>query len=89
MWGSDYPHDEGTPPYTRETLRAVFNNVPEVELRDVLAGNAASSSTSISTRSRRSRRSTAPRSRRLAQPLTDLPEKPNAALLKAVKRPAA
>lgn len=41
MWGSDYPHDEGTWPYTREHLRARFSSVPEAELRDLLAGNAA------------------------------------------------
>jgi predicted TIM-barrel fold metal-dependent hydrolase len=41
MWGSDYPHDEGTWPYTREHLRSRFHDVPEAELRDILAGNAA------------------------------------------------
>jgi predicted TIM-barrel fold metal-dependent hydrolase len=41
MWGSDYPHDEGTWPYTREHLRSRFHDVPEAELRDLLAGNAA------------------------------------------------
>ncbi len=41
MWGSDYPHDEGTGPYSREALRQVFNQVGEAELRDILAGNAA------------------------------------------------
>jgi len=41
MWGSDYPHDEGTPPYSKENLRAVFHAVGADELRDVLAGNAA------------------------------------------------
>ena len=41
MWGSDYPHDEGTCPYTREHLRARFHDVPERELREILAGNAA------------------------------------------------
>jgi predicted TIM-barrel fold metal-dependent hydrolase len=41
MWGSDYPHDEGTYPYTREHLRSRFSDVPEAELRDILAGNAA------------------------------------------------
>ena len=29
MWGNDYPHDEGTYPFTRETLRQVFHDVPE------------------------------------------------------------
>ena len=41
MWGSDYPHDEGTYPYTRENLRARFSDAPEAELRQILAGNAA------------------------------------------------
>lgn len=41
MWGSDYPHDEGTYPYTLEHLRARFHDVPESELRSMLAGNAA------------------------------------------------
>jgi predicted TIM-barrel fold metal-dependent hydrolase len=41
MWGSDYPHDEGTWPYTLENLRARFHDVPEAELRQMLAGNAA------------------------------------------------
>ncbi len=41
MWGSDYPHDEGTWPYTLENLRARFHDVPEAELRMMLAGNAA------------------------------------------------
>ncbi|MDQ6697713.1 MAG: amidohydrolase [Actinomycetota bacterium] len=41
MWGSDYPHDEGTHPFTREHLRSRFHDVPENELRRMLAGNAA------------------------------------------------
>ena len=41
MWGSDYPHDEGTYPYTREHLRQVFQDVPEDELRTILGENAA------------------------------------------------
>ena len=36
MWGSDYPHDEGTEPYTREHLRQVTQDVPEDELRRIL-----------------------------------------------------
>lgn len=41
MWGSDYPHDEGTHPHSREHLRAHFSDVPEAEMRRILAGNAA------------------------------------------------
>jgi len=41
MWGSDFPHDEGTWPKTREALHATFDGVPEPELRAILGGNAA------------------------------------------------
>ncbi len=41
MWGSDYPHDEGSHPYTREHLRARFSDVAPDALRKLLAGNAA------------------------------------------------
>ena len=27
MWGSDYPHDEGTHPFTKEHLRQVFSDI--------------------------------------------------------------
>ena len=38
MWGSDYPHKEGSYPYTREHLRASFAGVAH----DEIAGNARS-----------------------------------------------
>ncbi|MCB0978243.1 MAG: amidohydrolase [Acidimicrobiales bacterium] len=41
MWGSDYPHDEGTHPYTREHLRARFADVDPTEVRMMLGENAA------------------------------------------------
>ena len=41
MWGSDYPHDEGTSPHTREHLRRRFAALDEAECRKMLAGNAA------------------------------------------------
>ena len=41
MWGSDYPHDEATYPYSLEALRQVFHDWSEADLRKVLAGNAA------------------------------------------------
>jgi predicted TIM-barrel fold metal-dependent hydrolase len=81
MWGSDYPHDEGTYPYTKLALRQVFHDWREADLRKVLAGNAASVygfdlgalaepasrlGTTVS---------------EVAQPLTELPENPNEALL--------
>lgn len=41
MWGSDYPHTEGSYPYTRELLRLSFDGVPEDEIQKMLAINAA------------------------------------------------
>ncbi len=41
MWGSDYPHDEGSHPYTREHLRARFSDVDPLEVRQMLSENAA------------------------------------------------
>ena len=41
MWGSDYPHSEGSWPFSREALRASFADVPEPEVRRMLAGTAA------------------------------------------------
>ncbi len=41
MWGSDYPHREGTYPYTRESLRRSFPNWTEDDLRLLLGATAA------------------------------------------------
>ncbi len=41
MWGSDYPHDEGTYPKTRESLRAAFSGWTEAELRTIFSENIA------------------------------------------------
>ncbi|MDQ1396786.1 MAG: hypothetical protein QOG64_2045 [Acidimicrobiaceae bacterium] len=40
MWGSDYPHTEGTWPYTRVALRHTFAGVPEDEARLILGETA-------------------------------------------------
>jgi predicted TIM-barrel fold metal-dependent hydrolase len=41
MWGSDYPHREGTFPNTNETLRYVFHDVAPEEVAMILGENAA------------------------------------------------
>ena len=41
MWGTDYPHLEGTWPNTMDHLRSVFGEYPESEIRALLGGNAA------------------------------------------------
>jgi hypothetical protein len=41
MWGQDYPHSEGTYPYSREALRASMAAIDDDERRRLLAGTAA------------------------------------------------
>ncbi|HBZ72162.1 MAG TPA: amidohydrolase, partial [Deltaproteobacteria bacterium] len=41
LWGNDYPHYEGTFPYTREALRHTFWNLKPAEIRAMLGENAA------------------------------------------------
>jgi predicted TIM-barrel fold metal-dependent hydrolase len=41
MWGSDFPHAEGTYPHTTEALAHTFAGIEESEVRQMLAGNAA------------------------------------------------
>jgi predicted TIM-barrel fold metal-dependent hydrolase len=40
MWGSDFPHHEGTSPFTTRALRANFAGLPEAEVRAMLTDNA-------------------------------------------------
>lgn len=40
LWGSDYPHPEGTWPYTERCLRHAFSGLPGAEVADILGGNA-------------------------------------------------
>jgi predicted TIM-barrel fold metal-dependent hydrolase len=40
MWGTDYPHDEGTFPYATEALRHAFFDVAEAECRKMFGGTA-------------------------------------------------
>jgi predicted TIM-barrel fold metal-dependent hydrolase len=41
MWGSDYPHMEGTWPNTLASLRATFGSIPEDEIRSMMGATAA------------------------------------------------
>ncbi len=40
MWGSDYPHDEGTFPHSREVIERTFADVPEDEKKKIVGENA-------------------------------------------------
>ena len=41
MWGSDYPHDEGTFPHSREVIERMFDGIPGEDKAKIVAGNAA------------------------------------------------
>jgi predicted TIM-barrel fold metal-dependent hydrolase len=41
MWGSDYPHEEGTHPFSLEALQRTFSGMPSAEVALMLGGSAA------------------------------------------------
>jgi predicted TIM-barrel fold metal-dependent hydrolase len=84
MWGSDYPHDEGTGPYTREHLRLLFHDAPEAEMRRFLATNAAALYDFDLSQLAALAVQHGPTVEEVSTPLERLPENPNEALLKAI-----
>jgi predicted TIM-barrel fold metal-dependent hydrolase len=80
MWGSDYPHDEGTPPFTREHLRQVMYDMPEPELRAILGENAAKFYGFDLDALAPLAAAHGPTVEELRQPLEELPPNPNSAL---------
>lgn len=40
MWGSDYPHPEGTWPHTQDKRVEVLSGIPEADIAAILGGNA-------------------------------------------------
>ncbi|MGH9209663.1 MAG: amidohydrolase family protein [Acidimicrobiales bacterium] len=86
MWGSDYPHDEGTHPYTRECLRAVFHDTDPVELRRLLGGTAAEVYGFDLDALAPLAAKVGPTVAEIATPLDTMPDQPNEALLGSVGR---
>jgi predicted TIM-barrel fold metal-dependent hydrolase len=84
MWGSDYPHDEGTYPYTREHLRQVFHDVDRTELAPLLAGNAAALYGFDLDKLAPLAAEFGPTVAEIREPLNELPANPNEALMKGV-----
>jgi hypothetical protein len=84
MWGSDYPHDEGTYPYTREHLRQVFPGIEPAKLAQILCGNAARLYGFDLEALAPLAAQVGPSVEELAAPLTELPPEPNEALLRGV-----
>ena len=84
MWGSDYPHDEGTGPYTLEHLQQVWHDTDEAVLRRVLAGNAADLYGFDLDALAPLAAQYGPTVAEVATPLDRLPDNPNEALLRNV-----
>ena len=81
MWGSDYPHDEGTFPFTREHLRQIFHDRTEGVMRDLLANTAAALYDFDLPALRPFAEQFGPTVGEVTVPLTELPEGANEALL--------
>jgi predicted TIM-barrel fold metal-dependent hydrolase len=41
IWGSDYPHDEGTYPHSRDTVKRLAGGLGDAETTEVFRENAA------------------------------------------------
>jgi predicted TIM-barrel fold metal-dependent hydrolase len=89
MWGSDYPHDEGTYPFSREALRQVFSDWSEADLRKVLGENAAEVYGFDLDALAPLAEQFGPTVAEVAEPLTELPAEPNEALLRNASASAA
>lgn len=85
MWGSDYPHDEGTHPFTREHLRQVLGHLPPEDIQQILAGNAAEFYGFDLDALRPAADRYGPTVAEIAQPLTELPDDANEALRRAAR----
>ena len=85
MWGSDYPHDEGTAPvHPRAPAGAVPRHRPGRAAPAAGGQRGRRCTASTSTPWPRWPRSSGRRSTRSPQPLTELPPEPNEALLNSV-----
>lgn len=82
MWGSDFPHDEGTYPFTREHLRQLFSEWSEDDLRKILASNVAEMYDFDLDALAPAAQRFGPTVAEVAEPLTQLPDNPNEALLR-------
>jgi len=80
MWGSDYPHDEGTYPHSREAIRSRFHELtPDVKFK-ILGANAAELYDFDLDALAPLARQVGPTVAELAEPLTELPENPSQGL---------
>ncbi len=87
MWGSDYPHDEGTYPYTREHLRQLFSDQKPADMQRLLAENAATFYDFDLAALAPLAAKFGPTVPEISAPLDELPAEPNEALLRGARLP--
>jgi predicted TIM-barrel fold metal-dependent hydrolase len=80
MWGSDYPHDEGTYPHSREAIRSRFHQLSPDVKHKILATNAAELYGFDLDALAPLAAKVGPTVAELSAPLTELPENPSQGL---------
>jgi predicted TIM-barrel fold metal-dependent hydrolase len=80
LWGSDYPHEEGTLPFTREHLRQVMGHLPPEQIQQIVGGNTARLYGFDMDALRPAAERFGPTVAEIAEPLTELPPNPNETL---------
>jgi predicted TIM-barrel fold metal-dependent hydrolase len=83
MWGSDYPHEEGTYPFTTESLRQTMSHLDRDTVQTMLAGTAADLYGFDLAKLKPLAQQVGPLVSEVARPLGDLPADANQALLRS------
>ena len=85
MWGSDYPHEEGTHPFTRQHMRQVLGHLPPEQIQQLVGGNAAELYGFDMEALRPAAQRYGPTVAEIAEPLEELPEGANEALRRSAR----
>jgi predicted TIM-barrel fold metal-dependent hydrolase len=80
MWGSDYPHEEGTYPFTTESLRQTMSHLDPATVQTMLAGTAADLYGFDLAKLKPLAQQVGPLVSEVAKPLVELPDDANQAL---------
>jgi len=86
MWGSDYPHDEGTAPFTREHFRQVLAGLSPEQIQQFVGATAAEVYGFDLDALRPAAERFGPTVAEVARPLTGLPAEANQALRRSAKQ---
>jgi hypothetical protein len=85
MWGTDYPHPEGSWPVTRDQMRQTFTGLPDAEIAAMLGGNASRVLRLRRREARADRRAGSGRARAISRPRIPPPRRPSMTRLRYVK----